>query len=207
MDHLPRDRANGGRRPVARRLSGAALVTAIVVTAVGTGALAFAANPLHLGSAVASRPGSAADVRMKMRIPRPGWAPAGTVILLRGPVVASTGPSPARVEAHGAKVRDSGGLARDIAYHMAAGNTEVARYVIPFEARKATGCKVAFLTATVDPARKKAVRAEKKARGSRITGARGAVGHEAVAHASESTVEGLELHVIVVQTCPDRRGT
>lgn len=124
--------------------------------------------------------------------------------MLRGPVVASTGPSPARAEVHRAKTRDARRLARDIAYHLAAGNPEVARYVIPFDLHRAAGCRLNFLSATVDPAERKAARAEKKARGTRIAGARGVHGDEAVAHASEATVKGFEIHVIVVQMCPDR---
>lgn len=76
-------------------------------------------------------------------------------------------------------------------------------YVIPYEAHKANGCEVGFLESTVDPSRRKAERAEKKARGSRLTRARRFLGDDAVAHASESTTAGLKVHVIVVQLCPD----
>jgi hypothetical protein len=193
--------------PAARQLAGLALVTTMVGLALGMGAFALAAGPVRLGGAATLRRGSAAYVRVMVKVPRPGRGSAGTVNSLNGPVVASTGPAPARSEIHRVKPRASRALAEDIAFHLAAGNTEVARYVIPYEAHRANGCAVGFLTSTVDPSRRKAVRAEKKARGSRIDEARGHLGDEAVAHASEDTTGGLEVHVIVVQTCPEGTGT
>lgn len=208
MVHASDDRPDENRRrPAARRLAGVALVTSMVGLALGTGAFAFAAGPVRVGAATALRRGSAAYVRVMVKVHRPGRRSAGTVSFLNGPVVASTGPAPARSEIHRAKPRASRALAENIAFHLAAGNTEVARYVIPFEAHKANGCAVWFLTSTVDPSHRKAVRAEKKARGSRINEARGYLEDEAVAHASEATIGGLKVHVIVVQTCPDGTGT
>lgn len=98
-------------------------------------------------------------------------------------------------------------MARDIARHLAAGNTEVARYVIPHEVYRSTGCRVGFLSTTIDPSKKGAVKAERKARGSRLERARGALGRDAVAHAAEPTEDGMKLHVIVAQQCPVRSGT
>jgi hypothetical protein len=98
-------------------------------------------------------------------------------------------------------------VARNIAHHLAAGNTEVARHVIPYEVYRATGCRVGFLSTTIDPMQRDAVKAERKARGSRLDRARGALSREAVAHAAVPTDSGMKLHVIVAQRCPVRRGT
>jgi hypothetical protein len=98
-------------------------------------------------------------------------------------------------------------VARDIARHLAAGNTEVARYVIPFEIYRATGCRVGFISATVDPSQEEAVQGERQDRGSKLARARESLGRDAVAHAAEPTGDGLKIHVIVAQLCPIRRGT
>jgi hypothetical protein len=98
-------------------------------------------------------------------------------------------------------------VARSIARHLAAGNTEVARHVIPYEIYRSTGCRVDFLSTTVDPSKKRAVKAEREARGSRLERARSVLGRKAVVHAAEDTDDGMQLHVIVANQCPTRRGT
>jgi hypothetical protein len=206
VERVHLDPANENRRlPAVRRWSAVVLVTAIAGSAVSAGALAVAASPLHLGSAAASRPPSPAAIRLK--VPHPGRRPPGTIINLGGPVVASTGPSPARPEPRSASRREPRSVARDIAHHLAAGNTEVARYAIPYEVYRFTGCRVGFISATVDPSHEQAVQDEKRGRGSRLARARGRLGSDAVAHAAEPTIEGLRVHVIVAQLCPVRRGT
>lgn len=191
--------------PAVRRWSGIGLVTAIVGSGVSTGALAAAAGPVRLGSAVATRrPAIAAAPTTVHRVP---WRSVGTVIHMRGPVVASTGPSPARAGLPRAQPAGSRSVAQDIAHHLAAGNTEVARHVIPYEIYRATGCRVDFLSTTIDPSQRDEVKAERKARGSRLERARSALGREAVAHAAEPTDSRMKLHVIVAQRCPVRRGT
>ncbi|MGH2681768.1 MAG: hypothetical protein ACRDIX_00860 [Actinomycetota bacterium] len=206
MDHVPHHRPDQHRRgPAVPRWSGVVLVAAVIASAVGTGALAVAASPLQLGSAAASRAPSPAEVTLKIR--HPAKRSAGTVRRMAGPVVASTGPAPARAELRKAGPRDSRGVARNIARHLAAGNTEVARYVIPYQVYRTTGCRVGFMTATVDPAEEGAVEGEKQNRGPRLARARGSLGRDAVAHAAEPTIEGRKVHVIVAQLCPVRRGT
>jgi hypothetical protein len=200
------DRADHARwRPAIRRSSGIALVTAIIGSGVSTGALAAAAGPVRLGSAAATRRPAVAPARIKVR--RIPWRSVGTMTRMRGPVVASTGPSPARAEVRRARPEGSRSVARTIARHLAAGNTEVARYVIPYEIFRSTGCRMDFLSTTIDPSQKGAVKAERKARGSRLERARGTLGREAVAHAAEPTDDGKKLHVIVARLCPVRRGT
>jgi hypothetical protein len=200
------DRADHARwRPAVRRWSGIALVIAIIGSGVSTGALAAAAGPARLGSAVAIRRPAVATVRIKVR--RVPWRSVGTLTRMRGPVVGSTGPSPARAEPSTARPGGSRTVARTIARHLAAGNTEVARYVIPYEIYRSTGCRVGFMSTTIDPSRRDEVKAERKARGSRLERARGALGRDAVAHAAEPTASGMRLHVIVAQLCPVRRGT
>jgi hypothetical protein len=190
--------------PVVRRWSGIALVTAIVGSGVGTGAIAAAAGPLRLGSAAASRgPVAAAPAVTVRRIP---WRSVGTVTGLSGPVVASTGPAPARADLPGTPPARTRSVARTIARHLAAGNTEVARTVIPYEIYRSTGCRVDFLSTTVDPSKKRAVKEEREARGARLERTRGALGRDAVAHAAEDTDDGMQLHVIVANQCPTRSG-
>jgi hypothetical protein len=201
----PHRSAAHGRRRSVRRWSGIVVVTALVGSVGSTGALALAASPVHLGSAVASRSPSPAAIQVKVRKPR--WRSAGTISRMRGPVVASTGPAPARAALRQAGRRGSRGLARDIARHLVAGNTEVANHVIPYEVYRTTGCRVGFMSATVDPSEAGAVRGEKRDRGSRLAWARRTLGRDAVAHAAEPTGEGLRVHVIVAQLCPVRRGT
>jgi hypothetical protein len=181
------------------------VVVVVIGSALGAEALAVAASPLRLGSVAASRTPSPAAVKVKVR--QPTRRSAGTVIRLGGPVVASTGPAPARAELWKSHAGGPRGVARDIARHLAAGNTEVARHVIPFEVFRATGCRVGFITTTVDPAEQEAVHREKQDRGSRLAQARGSLGRGAVAHAAQPTVGGLKVHVIVAQLCAARRGT
>jgi hypothetical protein len=173
-----RDAAHHSRSAV-RRWSGVVVVVVVIGSALGAEALALAASPLRLGSAAASRTPSPAEVKARVR--QPARRSAGTVMRLGGPVVASTGPAPARAELRKSRARGPRGVARDIARHLAAGNTEVARYVIPFEVLRATGCRVGFMTATVDPAEQEAVHGEKQGRGSRLAQARGSLGRDAVA--------------------------
>ena len=200
------DRADDVRwNPAVRRWSGIVLVGLVVGSAVSTGALAAAADPVRMGSAVATRQPSVPAVRMEVR-PAPSRS-AGTVTRLRGPVVASTGPAPTRAELREVRPGASRDVARSIAHHLAEGNTEVARYVIPYEVHRATGCRVGFISTTVDTSRRRAVKAERKARRSWLRRSRDAVGRAAVAHAAEPTAAGQELHVIVAQLCPVRRGT
>ena len=188
-----------------RRWPGIALVTAIVGSGVVTGALAAAAGPVRLGSAVAiGGPGLAAEPITVHRVP---WRSVGTVTRLRGPVAGSTGPSPARGHVDSAPPAGLRDVARTIAHHLAAGNTEVARHAIPYEVYRSTGCRVNFLSTTVDPSRRGAVKAERKARGSRLERARGALGRDAVTHVAEPTDDNMKLHVIVAQQCPERRGS
>lgn len=206
MEPVPRGHAvEDDPNPALRRWAGVVLVTIVVGSAVTTGALAVAASPLHLGSAAASRPASPAAVGLN--VPHPGRRLPGTITRMDGPVAASTGPSPARPEPRHAQRRRPGHVARDIAHHLAAGNTEVARYAIPFDVYRATGCRVRFMSATVDPSARRAAQREKRGRRSRLEQARETLGRDAVAHAAEPTVEGLEVHVILAQLCPVRRGT
>jgi hypothetical protein len=206
VEHVSPHRAAGHHsRSAVRRWSGVVVVVVVVGSALGAEALAVAASPLRLGSAAASRTPSPAEV--KVRGSQPARRSAGTVMRLGGPVVASTGPAPARADLRKSRARGPRGVARDIARHLAAGNTEVARYVIPFEVLRATGCRVGFMTATVDPAEEEAVHGEKQGRGSRLAQARGSLGRDAVAHAAQPTAGGLKVHVIVAQLCPVRGGT
>jgi hypothetical protein len=192
-------------RPVVRRWSGVALVGAIVGSGVSTGALAAAAGPVRLGFAAATRRPTVAAPTFTVR--RVSWRSVGTVTRMSGPVVARTGPSPARADLPTARPEGTRSVAQAIARHLAAGNTEVARYAIPHQVYRSTGCRVDFMSTTIDPSRRHAVKAERKARGSRLQQARSALGREAVAHAAEPTETGMKLHVIVAQRCPVRRGT
>lgn len=205
MARLPNDPVDGHpRSPAVRRWSGALVLTLVVGSAVSTGALAVAAGPLRLGSAAASRQPSPEAIPVKVR--HVAWS-ARTATQKGGHELAQARQAHARAELRSARPRGSRSLARDIARHLAAGNPEVARYAIPYDVYRATGCRVGFASATIDPDDERAVQAEKEGRGSRVAQARGSFGRDAVAHAAEPTGEGLKVHVIVTQMCPARTGT
>lgn len=191
MDHvLPDIRREWDRRLDAAggsRRRGIAILSAAAV---------LAASGLGLIPGLISTPWAPSATDGDSRTAGQAVALSETVAASGGPVLPWTAAAAVRLPA------SSKSVARDMAFHIAAGNPEVARYAIPYEMARFTGCRIGSFIATIDPGTPDEVQAEKKARGDLMSWAREGLGDDAVAHASSATEDGLMVHVIVAQHCP-----